>query len=350
MGAALTSSVFGVAAPARGAALKRGRAGERGSALVQESARGAHGSRRAAAAPCEFLGNIEGGDVRGGPAEVVVTDGFTGNVALKLIEGVSSTVLGAVREAAGSSLMSEAWRRADAAFTARRSPVRSTPRRQGGAYLLGLRSLGVVPHGKFTQERVRRARSCARERGARERLADRTHAALDAAGALRVVRRLSSERAGASASGQDAAQRNEDQGPGAGADPGPPRGRARPGSGEDRARARASRRIWRPTRSTSTPWSRSSRTTMVIKISDEEAAQILTVKQAVDFVLAHRPSGSQGSRRDDTRSATCESGSAAAAAAPISRPGLHPRLLDARGAATHTIGSPSSATACSRWP
>ena len=51
----------------------------------------------------EFVGNVEGGDVVAGVADVIVTDGFTGNIALKLMEGVSQTMLGAVREAAMSS-------------------------------------------------------------------------------------------------------------------------------------------------------------------------------------------------------------------------------------------------------
>jgi glycerol-3-phosphate acyltransferase PlsX len=182
MGAALTSSVFGVRRP-RVALLSNGAERERGSALVQE----AHAElvERAAAAPFEFLGNIEGGDVLAGAAEVVVTDGFTGNIALKLIEGVSSTVLGAVREAAGSSPMSKLGG-ALMLPSLRAFASQIDPEAQGGAYLLGLRSLGVVPHGKFSRngfaEAILRA-----ERGAQERLADRTHAALDAAGALRAV-------------------------------------------------------------------------------------------------------------------------------------------------------------------
>ena len=61
-------------------------------------------------------------------------------------------------------------------------------------------------------------------------------------------------------------------------------------AGADRRGARASRRTSRPTRSTSTRWCRSSRTPTACKMSDEQAAQILTVGQAVDFVLAHAPS------------------------------------------------------------
>src|SRR5207245_10766011 len=58
------------------------------------------------------------------------------------------------------------------------------PERQGGAYLLGLRRLGVVPHGRFT--RLGFAQAILRaERGAREDIVGRTHDALQRAGALR---------------------------------------------------------------------------------------------------------------------------------------------------------------------
>ncbi len=200
MGAALTSSVFGVQRP-RVALLSNGAERERGNALVQEAH--AELAERAAAAPFDFVGNLEGGEVLSGTAEVIVTDGFTGNIALKLIEGVSSTVLGAVREAAGSSLMSKLGG-ALMLPSLRAFAEQIDPEGQGGAYLLGLRSLGVVPHGKFSRngfaEAILRA-----ERGARERIADRTHAALDAAGALRVVPASSSSNGReSSASGQDA--------------------------------------------------------------------------------------------------------------------------------------------------
>lgn len=182
MGAALVGSVFGVQRP-RVALLSNGSERERGSALVQE----AHTEllARSAGAPFELVGNVEGGDVLAGVAEVIVTDGFTGNIALKLIEGVSSTVLGAVRQAAESSL---AGKLGGALMmpSLRAFRAQIDPEGQGGAYLLGLRSLGVVPHGKFTRngfaEAILRA-----QRGAAEGIADRTHAALDAAGALRSV-------------------------------------------------------------------------------------------------------------------------------------------------------------------
>jgi glycerol-3-phosphate acyltransferase PlsX len=182
MGAALARVVLGVPAPRVGL-LSNGEEDARGSALVLE----AHAELRERAAAgldaFEFVGNVEGGDVVSGRADVIVTDGFTGNIALKLMEGVSQTMLGAVREAAMSST------RAKLGGLLLKPSLRGIraeldPEASGGAYLLGLRRLGVVPHGRFT--RVGFAQAILRaERGAREDIVAQTHAALEQAGALR---------------------------------------------------------------------------------------------------------------------------------------------------------------------
>ena len=129
------------------------------------------------------MGNVEGGDVVSGVADVIVTDGLTGNIALKLMEGVSQTLLGAVRDAAMAST------RAKLGGMLLRPALREVrdeldPEAHGGAYLLGLRSLGVVPHGRFTRRGFAQAILRAR-RGASEDLVGRTQIALERAGALR---------------------------------------------------------------------------------------------------------------------------------------------------------------------
>jgi glycerol-3-phosphate acyltransferase PlsX len=182
MGAALASTVLGVEHPRVGL-LSNGEEAARGSALVVET--NAELSERAGAGndAFEFAGNVEGNDVLDGAVDVVVTDGFTGNVALKLIEATSQTVLRAVRDAALSSPRSKLGgallRPALGGFRAQ-----VDPELQGGAYLLGLRRLGVVPHGRFSRvgfaEAILRA-----DRGAREDVVGRTERALAAAGALR---------------------------------------------------------------------------------------------------------------------------------------------------------------------
>jgi phosphate acyltransferase len=182
MGAALASTVLGVQRPRVGL-LSNGEESARGSALVVEAHAELSERSREGSEAFEFVGNVEGGDVMGGVADVIVTDGFTGNVALKLMEAVSQTMLGAVREAAMSSA------RAKLGGALLRGALRSfrdeiDPEANGGAYLLGLRRLGVVPHGRFT--RVGFAQAILRaERGAGEDIVEQTHRALAAAGALR---------------------------------------------------------------------------------------------------------------------------------------------------------------------
>lgn len=182
MGAALARVVLGVPAPRVGL-LSNGEEDARGSALVLE----AHAELRERAGAgmdaFEFVGNVEGGDVVSGRADVIVTDGFTGNIALKLMEGVSQTMLGVVREAAMSSARAKLG-----GLLLRPSLLgireELDPEASGGAYLLGLRRLGVVPHGRFTRTGFAQAILRA-ERGAREDVVAQTHAALERAGALR---------------------------------------------------------------------------------------------------------------------------------------------------------------------
>ena len=188
MGVALVRTLLAIERP-RVALLSNGEEEHRGSDLVLDT------HRRLAAVHAvigedrrfgfEFVGNVEGGDVVSGAADVIVTDGFTGNIALKLMEGVSQTMLGAIREAAMSSS------RAKLGGALLRPALRGfrqeiDPEAQGGAYLLGLRRLGVVPHGGFARRGFAQAILRA-DRGAREDLVGRTHAALARAGALRTA-------------------------------------------------------------------------------------------------------------------------------------------------------------------
>lgn len=182
MGAALAHTVLGVERPRVGL-LSNGEEATRGSALIVEVH--AELSERAGAGieAFEFVGNVEGGDMVTGRADVIVTDGLTGNIALKLMEGVSQTMLSAVREAAMSST------RAKLGGALLRGALRGfrdeiDPEASGGAYLLGLRRLGVVPHGRFTRTGFAQAILRA-ERGAREDIVAQTHRALEQTGALR---------------------------------------------------------------------------------------------------------------------------------------------------------------------
>ena len=182
MGAALAQTVLGVKHPRVGL-LSNGEEDSRGSSLVLETNERLRARADAGTLTFELVGNVEGGDIVSGAADVIVTDGLTGNIALKLMEGVSQTMLAAIREAAMSSTKAKlGGMLLKPALGSLREKI--DPEVQGGAYLLGLRGLGVVPHGGFTRRGFAQAILRAR-RGAREDLIGRTHAALDQAGALR---------------------------------------------------------------------------------------------------------------------------------------------------------------------
>ncbi len=177
MGAAFMEAVGGVTSP-RVALLANGTEASKGTATVVE----AHGVL-AGSEGLNFVGNVEGFAIGTGAADVIVADGFTGNVALKVMEGSSAALLGAVRSAALSS------RRAKLGGLLLRPALRGlrdeiSPEEQGGAVLLGLRRLAVVPHGSFGALGFQRAIEVA-ARGVREDVAGRTHSRLAAAGALR---------------------------------------------------------------------------------------------------------------------------------------------------------------------
>ena len=130
-----------------------------------------------------FVGNVEGFDLPAATARVVVTDGFTGNVALKVMEGTSKTVRGAIRDAVRSGAIS-----AVGGLMVRgaigRVREQLDPERIGGAILLGMRKPVVLAHGSFGPEGIASALRLAR-RAVDEDMVGRTTAALEAAGALR---------------------------------------------------------------------------------------------------------------------------------------------------------------------
>jgi phosphate acyltransferase len=109
-----------------------------------------------AAGNLNFAGNCEGRDILAGAADVVVTDGFTGNVALKVLEGTIRSLLDALREEitataagkVGGLLIRPA---------ARRLRHRLDPDTYGGAYLLGLRGLAVIAHGNSSRTAIANA-------------------------------------------------------------------------------------------------------------------------------------------------------------------------------------------------
>jgi glycerol-3-phosphate acyltransferase PlsX len=181
MGAALAESLLDVERVRIGL-LSIGEEPTKGTPLVVE-AHAALRDRIAEGGAYDFVGNVEGNEIPYGRADVIVTDGFTGNVALKVVEGVSEAMLEAIRDVSLSS------RRAKAGGMLLRPALLEfrdviDPESAGGAYLLGLRRLGVVPHGRFSRRGIGQAILLA-ARATEDGLIDRTHAALQAAGALR---------------------------------------------------------------------------------------------------------------------------------------------------------------------
>jgi glycerol-3-phosphate acyltransferase PlsX len=181
MGAALAQTVLGIDRPRVGL-LSIGEEATKGTPLVVE-AHNALRDRIAEGGTLEFVGNVEGNEVPKGRADVIVTDGFTGNIVLKLMEGVSEEMLRNIRRVSASS------RRAKAGGLLLRPALLRfrdviDPESAGGAYLLGLRRLGVVPHGRFSRRGIAQAVLLAAQ-ATEEDIAGRTHAALEAAHALR---------------------------------------------------------------------------------------------------------------------------------------------------------------------
>ena len=149
MGAVFAEDILGVRNP-EVRLLSIGEEAEKGNQLTLE----AH--ELLAASDLNFAGNTEGRDLLAGAADVVVTDGFTGNVALKLMEGTIQYLLGAFREEItatsrgklGGLLIRPA---------ARRLRERLDPDTYGGAYLLGLRGLAVIAHGNSSRRAIANA-------------------------------------------------------------------------------------------------------------------------------------------------------------------------------------------------
>jgi phosphate acyltransferase len=138
---------------------------------------------RLAGGRLNFVGNVEGFDLPASNADVIVTDGFTGNVALKVLEATAKTLTGAVRDAIRSGPVSTLG---GLLVRGKLAGLREQldPERTGGAILLGLRKPVVVAHGSFGPGGIESAVRLAR-RAADEDMVGRTAAALKAAGALR---------------------------------------------------------------------------------------------------------------------------------------------------------------------
>ncbi|MEZ5317674.1 MAG: phosphate acyltransferase PlsX [Vicinamibacterales bacterium] len=146
MGAAYATVALNIDRPRVGL-LSIGEEAGKGNDLVRE----AHGLL--AAAPVDFIGNLEARDMFAGQADVIVCDGFTGNIALKVGEGLVEAVEQMLREELGAEVVSQVGalltRRAFARFKQRVDAAE-----YGGAPLLGVAGLVVVGHGRSTPHAV----------------------------------------------------------------------------------------------------------------------------------------------------------------------------------------------------
>jgi glycerol-3-phosphate acyltransferase PlsX len=150
LGAAFSEAVLGVERPRVGLLSVGEEAGKGREEVVAANA------MLTGAAGLDFVGNVEGRDLPNGAADVVVTDGFTGNVALKLMEATAKTVTGAIRDAARSSpLAALGGLLLRPALGGLRRELH--PDTTGGAILLGLRGIAVVGHGSSAAEGVANA-------------------------------------------------------------------------------------------------------------------------------------------------------------------------------------------------
>jgi len=177
MGASFMEAVVGIERPRVGL-LSVGEESGKGTSDVLM----AH-DRLAEATTLNFAGNVEGFDIPAAGVSVVVADGFTGNVALKVLEGTIRSVAQEIRSRLGSGAVSSLGGLL-ARGALRRMRDDLDPERVGGAILLGLRKPVVVAHGSFGPVGIEHAVRLA-ARAVDEDMVGRTAAALEAAGALR---------------------------------------------------------------------------------------------------------------------------------------------------------------------
>lgn len=155
MGHIFMKNVCGAANP-RVALMSIGEEETKGNELIKEV------FERLQVSPLNFIGNIEGKDIYSGNAEVIVSDGFTGNVALKVSEGVVETVLSMARTEIMKNFFSKIG------FILMKRNLKKLYKRlhyseYGGAPLLGLNGVCVVGHGRSNPTAVKNAIRLARD-------------------------------------------------------------------------------------------------------------------------------------------------------------------------------------------
>ncbi len=155
MGHLLSKIIVGVASPRVGL-MSVGEEESKGTDLTKEV------HRALKEVKLNFIGNVEGRDIYNGRADVIVCDGFTGNVALKTSEGLIETVLKLLRDELTSNLQAKLG----AMLTQpsfRRLKKRLDYTEYGGAPLLGLRGVSIICHGRSNSNAIKNAIRVAKE-------------------------------------------------------------------------------------------------------------------------------------------------------------------------------------------
>jgi len=156
MASAFVEAHYGVKSPSVGL-LSIGEESSKGTPLVKET------HQLLVAEPgLNFVGNVEGRDLIPSRVDVVVTDGFTGNVALKTLEGALKFIFATVLAAVGTN---DATKAAGDVLFEYLLPIASqlTPENQGGAMLLGLNGICVISHGSSNATAIMNALRVASE-------------------------------------------------------------------------------------------------------------------------------------------------------------------------------------------
>ena len=145
MGAVFAKQRFGIASPRVGL-LSIGEEPTKGNPLVKETHKLLAEGSWIGATGAQFIGNVEGRDIMTDDVDVVVTDGFTGNVALKTLEGSLKSIINSLLAAFDSS---DEARAAAAALWPSLLPLYDSldPENTGGAMLLGVDGVCIISHG-----------------------------------------------------------------------------------------------------------------------------------------------------------------------------------------------------------
>jgi glycerol-3-phosphate acyltransferase PlsX len=155
MGDIYSRAIFGIRRPRVGL-LSIGEEDTKGNELTKEA------FKALKQAPINFIGNVEGRDIFKGEIDVIVCDGFTGNVALKLSEGLIETFATMLRQELEKTIAAKVgYILAEKAFRAFRR--RMDYSEYGGAPLLGIKGITIVCHGRSNANAIKNAIRVAHE-------------------------------------------------------------------------------------------------------------------------------------------------------------------------------------------